>query len=37
MNAFYLHVLPMATLKALELRVIDAAAERLFAAPRPAR
>ena len=31
MNAFYLHVLPMATLKALELRVIDAAAERLFA------
>jgi APA family basic amino acid/polyamine antiporter len=31
MNAFYLHVLPMAVLKALELRVIDAAAERLFA------
>ena len=31
MNAFYLHVLPMAMLKALELRVIDAAAERLFA------
>jgi basic amino acid/polyamine antiporter, APA family len=31
MNAFYLHVLPMAILKALELRVIDAAAERLFA------
>ena len=31
MNTFYLHVLPMATLKALELRVIDAAAERLFA------
>ena len=30
MNAFYLHVLPMAILKALELRVIDAAAERLF-------
>jgi APA family basic amino acid/polyamine antiporter len=31
MNAFYLHVLPMALLQALELRVIDAAAERLFA------
>jgi len=31
MNAFYLHVLPMAILKSLELRVIDAAAERLFA------
>ena len=31
MNAFYLHVIPMEVLKALELRVIDAAAERLFA------
>jgi APA family basic amino acid/polyamine antiporter len=31
MNAFYLHVLPMEVMKTLELRVIDAAAERLFA------
>jgi basic amino acid/polyamine antiporter, APA family len=32
MNAVYLHALPMATLTGLELRVIDAAAERLFGA-----
>jgi basic amino acid/polyamine antiporter, APA family len=31
MNAVYLHALPMATLTGLELRVIDAAADRLFA------
>jgi basic amino acid/polyamine antiporter, APA family len=30
MNAVYLHALPMATLTGLELRVIDAAADRLF-------
>lgn len=31
MNAVYLHAIPMAMLTGLELRVIDAAAERLFA------